>query len=524
MPQTWDENGKEITAPPTSGQSWDEQGKPISSGSNAPDDLMRQTNAAARGAGESQRATMPVLPKPEPTGPTSRFFSGALDAAKSFKPQMPSASDVALFGAGPLPSMVRHGIEGYGAARDAGQSRGESVAEGAGSLVGVNSKGVRERAERGDIAGVLGEAAVPIATTLAAEPTSRALGAAREAIRPAQQSAAESIVSPMTYENLGETRADIARDVNPERGLTREGLVGGKKSLAEEKIPQRIGELKQAANNILDNHPNGDRIIDAEPLIDKAIDDAIGRTDKVAGSTDRLENLRTALKTKYGKIQGTPREMNDLKADIQDHARGLGAYKNTQPVEASAADAMSDAASKIRGAVDAQVPEAKELNQRMSDLIDAREGIKRNIAAQRGKSPMEEMGNFHFGPAIRNTLGSAPIRTGLARFINAGNVLDVPEPVAGRSRMPPSRMLPEHASTALDFSERGPQGGPGPNQQPSPFEMPPAPPREIPTAQITQGKVPRGIDQSATVRSAAEQRMLDWLRERLPGRLSEKIK
>jgi hypothetical protein len=299
---------------------------------------------------------------------------------------------------------------------------------------------------------------------------------------PARQAAAEKIVSPITYENLGETKADIRTDINPERGITREGMSGTKKGLAEEKIPARLAELKTAANQILANHPNSGTMIDAEPMIDQAIDNAIGETEKVAGSTERLESLRAALKTKYGPTRGTPAQINDLKTEIQAAARGVGAYKNTQPVEASVASAMSQAARLIRGRVDELIPEAAELNGRMTDLIDAQAGIRSKIAGERGQSVLGNHGRGVVSSILNRTVGSAPLRTGLARVVNIGNKLDIPEPIPARGPASLGRQLPVQTG--------GPETVSGPSQ--FGISLPEEPPRPLvgPERQLTEGTNP----------------------------------
>ena len=246
------------------------------------------------------------------------------------------------------------------------------------------------------------------------------------AINTGRRAMAEKAVEPLVYENLGETRADTRFGIQPERGVTREGLTGTKRSLAEQ-AEARTAELKNAADEILRNHEHSNVQIDASPLIDRAIDEAIESSEKTAGGTQHLEDLRQALKTKYGKTKGTPLEMNNLKTEIQKAAANIGSYRNTQPMEATKAAAMADAARYIKDAVNEQVPEAAALNERMADLIDARRGIERNIDAQKGRPVF---GNFYRtvpGEILNRTLGSAPVRTGLARGLMAGLVEGIPE-------------------------------------------------------------------------------------------------
>src|SRR6185369_5034469 len=357
---------------------------------------------------------------------------------------------------GGMPSAIYHAFKDKATPEEMQKSPsvygGNSFRKGLRRLSGVDAMDVAEAAYRDKNSGAFGnidsvpkvtpESALEVApeaigqgagTVIAGKLTDIGMNIPKvvaDATAPARNALAQKIVSPMTFENVGETAADVRTGTDPARGIVDEGLVGTKKGLAGApnkpgKIDARLGELKSSADNILQNHPNSRQLIDAEPIIDSAIDKAIGETQKIAGSTSRLEELRTALKTKYGKTQGTPYEINNLKTDIQKAASDLGAYKNTQPIEASIARAMGDTANRLKNAVNEKVPEAADLNQRMSDLIDAKAGITRKVNAAKG----EDLFGGHTGitgKVAQRVLGNAPVRTGIARVLNAGNVKGVP--------------------------------------------------------------------------------------------------
>jgi len=272
---------------------------------------------------------------------------------------------------------------------------------------------------------------------------------------------AQKVVQPLVYEGLGEAGADARMGVNPEAAITNEGLVGTKRGLLG-KTQDRTAQLKSAADNILQTHPNASQTIDAAPIIDQEIDRAIAGQQRLAGSTERLENLRTALKSQYGNTSGTPFEMNNLKTEIQQAAQNLGAYRNSQPIESSVADAMGNVARGLKNQVNAAIPEVPgvtpgiaDLNERMSNLIDAQGGLQRNIVADKGRSVFG--GGLHGATStlLNRTLGSAPVRSGLARVLNLGLTEDVPPPQA----MTPPPIVPSPALL------RGP-GGPPPSVPP----------------------------------------------------------
>lgn len=341
---------------------------------------------------------------------------------------------------------------------------GRGATQFAGEQVGLDPEHLRKLADVGHTGEIAGEVAVPAAAATAGP----FLKAGLEKSAPFRSRLAENITSPLVYEGTGEAKADVRSGINPARGLTREGLVGSKGALVS-KAGERISDLKNASNNILQNHPNANQIIDAGPLIDKAIDDAIRETNKVAGSTGRLEALRGALKREYGKTRGTPLEINNLKSDIQEAANGLGAYKNTQPVEASAAAAMKNAARLIKESVNEKVPQVAELNQRMADLIDAQSGLNRNINADLGKSIFAGTLGRIPARALEMTVGSAPSRTLLARGLMAGLTKDVPSTV-----------------TAAPFTPRGLLAAPAPTPEEMPYRW----------GQDQSGAIPRSEQQS----------------------------
>lgn len=301
---------------------------------------------------------------------------------------------------------------------------GEAATSGLGSLVGMSGKSAAEHAAKGESGAILGEAAVPAVAAVAGYAGPKIW----KASAPIRTSLAEKSVAPLVSEGVGETAADRRMGVIPEKGITQEGHIGTREGLVE-KTQVRTAELKKAADNILQNHQNAGVHIDANPLIDQAVDNAVKEARKVGAPTERLEAIRKALKTEFGKVAGRPIEMNDLKSKIQEAANGLGAYKNTQPVEASAAAAMKDAARLIKEKVNALVPEAAELNERMANSIDAQAGLQKGVDAARSKSMF---GGFHEGMSSRlmnRTLGSAPVRSGLARILMAGQTEGVPSPI-----------------------------------------------------------------------------------------------
>lgn len=238
--QTYTLEGQTYNVPSgTSMDELDEYIKGQKKTSNAPDALTKQTDAAARQAGESTRATRPVLPTPQPTSALSRVGSGLAAGSLAMVPHgMPSWEDIATSGLGPLPSMARGVYEGYKESRNAGQGVLPSVASGLGGTIGLDAPGIRERAKQGDIAGIIGEAIPSLAAaTLLPEGTRKVA----EHIGPESNiPAAHQTILDLT----GKTPADLEFKKTVEKALPDIAHEARKGDLKMEGNA-RVGELHQ---------------------------------------------------------------------------------------------------------------------------------------------------------------------------------------------------------------------------------------------------------------------------------------
>jgi hypothetical protein len=257
----------------------------------------------------------------------------------------------------------------------------------------------------------------------------RAIGEARTSI-------AKAVVKPLVRKPVGAVMEDARFGRDPAQALADEGLSGTKTGILD-KAQKRVGELADAVDGTLQNHANAGAQIDAEPIINQAIDNAITAARKTGnqGTMTRLQNLRDALLQEYGPTKGTPFEINNLKRQVGEAASDLGAFRSTDPIEASAASAMQDVYKGLKNAVNEQVPEVAPLNDRIANLMSARTALRRNIALEGNQSMLSGMSmtNAPFKIADK-TISSAPVRSGVMRLINMGNTLDVPE-IAPRAKM-----------------------------------------------------------------------------------------
>lgn len=234
---------------------------------------------------------------------------------------------------------------------------------------------------------------------------------------------AKKIVAPIVKKPLGATIEDLKFGRDPAQAIVDEGLVGTKETMAKQ-ADQRLGDISDATDQILQKHSGaGAKPIDVGPIIDSAINDSQAAAKKVGNkaTVSRLEDLREALKNEYGKTAGTPFEMNNLKREIGSAASDLGAFKATDPVEASAAAAMARVYTGIKEAVNKQVPDIAPLNERAANLISARTALKRNIALETNKSFLDNLTIENLIPKVlAKTAGSAPVRSGAAKVLGSG--------------------------------------------------------------------------------------------------------
>lgn len=325
-------------------------------------------------------------------------------------------------------------------------------------VTGENLSKAGEQFGQGNIAGGLGTTAGVVAP-IAAEAAIKTAPEAVNAINKGRGALAEKVVAPLVRKPLGATLEDTRFGRNPAQAITDEGLSGTKQGMLEQ-AKNRTGQLADAVDQTLQNHPNSGATIDAGPIIDNAIDNAVSSAKKTGNKAviTRLENLREALKTEYGPTKGTPFEINKLKREVGQIGSDLGAFKSTDPLEASAAGAMADVYSGLKDAVNKQVPEIAPLNERISNLISAQTALKRNLALEGNASILDSHTLFSAGAKIvKKTVASAPVRSFASKILNTG--LDAAEPGAtpqatgaaatAKARFEAARAAAESAANAI---------------------------------------------------------------------------
>lgn len=309
-------------------------------------------------------------------------------------------------------------------------------AEAAIPVVGPMLSQAGDQFSKGDIAGGLGTTAAiaaPIVTGEVGPKVPELLQKAASSVGNAPRALAESAVGPLVRKPLAATMEDTRFNRSPVKAIIDEGLSGSKPIMVQQ-ATKRIGELSNTLDAQLQSHPNANVQIDAAPIIDKAIGDAVQGAKKAGNKAaiNRLNDLSDALKTQYGPTSGTPFEINNLKRQVGDVAHDLGAFKSTDPLESSAAAAMGDVYTGLKKAVNEQVPEVAPINERISNLMSAKTGLTRNIALEQNKSFLSGMSmtNAPF-KLVEKAIGSAPVRSLTGKALATGTRLEMPKLVGG---------------------------------------------------------------------------------------------
>jgi hypothetical protein len=324
---------------------WFDQNSPQA----GPDPLTQQTQAAARGAGESQKATMPVLPTPEPTGIVSRVAQGAASGASAMVPKLedmnPFTTENLKRAALGAPGMVAEGVMGaadeYQKARGEGQPRSTSALAAATKPLGIDTEGIRERAKQGDIAGLAGEAVPAVAATVLAPeiekraaPTLERLtagpraSAATKAI--ARSTSDLEMVTPSTRHNpITPDERSIARMyVEKQHGIkpitTQQGIVDAADSA--------IGEMDKKVKSYIDVAPN-------DPITSKPLEDVQnGLAANAAGDSTYVKNgMKEIDRFNLGEVK-TVKQADTIRARLNAENQGILKKNNYDRATARASD------------------------------------------------------------------------------------------------------------------------------------------------------------------------------------------
>jgi hypothetical protein len=247
-----------------------------------------------------------------------------------------------------------------------------------------------------------------------------AAGAISDATKPVRNAVAAKVVEPLVAKTAAQTAQDVAKGINPADAIVDEGLVGSKKQMVRQ-ADQRLSELSSQTDAALKSSPNANAPLDASGIVDGAIAAAQQAAKKSgnAAVVTRLDNLKAALTSQYGSLQGTPLQMQRLKQSVGEVAQDLGSFKATDPLEASAAGALRDIYSRLNDLISSKVPEVSDLNDRASKLISAKTGLLRNVAKDSTSILDSHSATSLFLKALKSTAASAPVLSGVAKLIGS---------------------------------------------------------------------------------------------------------
>lgn len=280
-----------------------------------------------------------------------------------------------------------------------------------GALASV-AAGVDEGAPAREVAGGVAK--------VATKPVGAVASTVKDIVNDATNNAGNKLGAKLVEPIISRTPTQIASDLkngrNPARALVDEGISGDAKGMLDQ-IDQHLSDLSQQTDAALKATPPKS-LINIEPIIDGSIDAAIKEAKKTGsdGVQTRLEALRTALKSEYGDLQDSPLAIQKIKQEIGTQAQNLGAFKATDPLEASAAGAMSDIYKRIDSELDAVAPATKSLNERAANLISAKTGLLRTLAKD-NQSIFDNHSGIASG-AAKKTIASPTVRSKIASIVS----------------------------------------------------------------------------------------------------------
>lgn len=247
-----------------------------------------------------------------------------------------------------------------------------------------------------------------------------AASAVSDATAGVRNKVAAKVVEPLVAKTAAQTAQDVSKGINPADAIVDEGLVGSKKQMVKQ-ADQRLGELSSKTDAALKSSPNANAQLDAAPIVDGAIAAAQQAAKKSgnAAIVTRLDNLKSALTSQYGSLQGNPLQIQRLKQSIGEVAQDLGSFKATDPLEASAAGALRDIYSRLNDLISSSVPEVSDLNDRASKLISAKTGLLRNVAKDSTSILDSHSATSLLLKALKSTAASAPVLSGVAKIIGS---------------------------------------------------------------------------------------------------------
>lgn len=310
-----------------------------------------------------------------------------------------------------------------------------------GDAIGVNTRGMEDAANAGDVGGVAGHAAAVPAAMALTEGAMRGLPKAAEAVRtgtaPARQSVAESMITKL----IKPSRNDVAFGKNPAGAIVKEGITANSLDELGDKVYAKAREVGAQIDQTLQTPDAQAKTVDVSKSltpIDEELKRAVQTGDKVLYS--KLKDLKQQLTqiwaedTQGGisptgpkKMEMTPYEATQFKRQVGDMTRWTG----TDPFEQDLNAVKGRIFGSVKDQVNAAVPEVAALNERYANLASAGKAIERRspVAARNSEWSLTDLGTgvaaAHYGgPAAagfvvaKKILSSTRFKTRAAQILS----------------------------------------------------------------------------------------------------------
>lgn len=282
-----------------------------------------RTPAAVQASGEPRRGTELELPQVEPTGAATRMAAGAAAGARAMVPSLSSLKSLIKPPQIQAYDLARGIYDQYKQAREEGAGPASAVASAAGSMAGIDAQGIRERARRGDVAGVIGEGIPAVAATVLAPKVPEAVSAtARTGAEMARQVGRD-------------TKAIVAEHVLPEapKAIVQATQPGVNIPRAPETLPKAGARIQQMLKSGQLERPDGTPI------------------ERIASTGDLLDAIQSAKKNVWSAIEQRKGKTGGFEADTSKVADAMekSVSKRTAAQYPGQADAIQRRAATYRG-------------------------------------------------------------------------------------------------------------------------------------------------------------------------------
>lgn len=243
------------------------------------------------------------------------------------------------------------------------------------------------------------------------------VGAGVQGVKLGVQSIKESgkIASRLVNSLIRPTQKEYMFGKNPGLGIAKEGIVGNSLEDIQEQVNGRLNDLNLYVKNLRELPENAGKRVNLSSSVDpllKTLDEFNKAPKSHASKIKELENI-------FDDLSNTGKNLNDL--SVEDAYTIKGIIRDMQRWETkSNSDNMINSALKkmyheVDSKIDEAIPELKEVNSRIADLISANTAIEHRVRMMNSQEPFTFMKLLDVPFGI---LKHPKVKTGLASILS----------------------------------------------------------------------------------------------------------